>query len=58
MLHTLLIEEAQGWVLQGQEEVIVFIEAIGIAGEGVHKQLQLIIGWLTWSYAYLKEFGL
>ena len=55
MLHALLIKEAKGRILQSQKQVIVLIEAIGIAGEGTAKKLQLVIGTLRWGNAYLKE---
>ena len=55
MLHALLIKEAKGRILQSQEQVIVLIKAIGIAGEGTAKEFQLVIGTLRWGNAHLKE---
>ena len=43
--------------MQSQEEVIILIKAIGIAGEGTAKELQLVIGRLTRGNSYLKELG-
>ena len=58
MLHVLLVEQAQGRVSQGHEEVILLIEAVGIAGEGVLEQLQLVIGRVRGRNAALVELGL
>ena len=55
MLHALLIEETQGRVLQSQKQVIVLIEAVRITWKGTRKQLQLVIGRLTWGNTHLKE---
>ena len=39
-----LEEEAQGGVRQGEEQVVVGIEGVGVAGEAVGEQLQLVVG--------------
>ena len=43
-LQVLLEEEAQGGVRQGEEQVVVGIESVGVAGEAVSEQLQLVVG--------------
>ena len=53
-----LEEEAEGGVVERQEEVIVGVERVGVAGEGVHEELQLVAGTLAGEDAALVEFGL
>ena len=43
----LLIHETGGCIAQRQESVIVGVHAVAVAGERVHKQLQLIVGSLA-----------
>ena len=43
-LQVLLEEEAQGGVRQGEEQVVVGIEGVDVAGEAVCEQLQLVVG--------------
>ena len=38
-----LEEEAEGCVVERQEEIIVGVERVGVAGKGVHEELQLVI---------------
>ena len=40
----LLEEEAQGGVRQGEEQVVVGIEGVGVAWKAVGEQLQLVVG--------------
>ena len=54
----LLEEEAKGCVVERQEEVVVGVERVGIAGEGVQEELQLVVGTLAGEDAALIELGL
>lgn len=54
----LLEEEAQGGVRQGEEQVVVGIEGIGVAGEAVCEQLQLVVGRARGHDAAPVQFGL
>ena len=54
----LLEEEAQGGVREGKEEVIVGIEGVGVAGEAVREQLQLVVGGTGGHDAAFVEPGL
>ena len=58
MLEVLLEEEAEGRVVERQEEVVVGVERVGVAGEGVQEELQLVVGTLAREDAALIEFGL
>ena len=53
-----LEEEAEGCVVERQEEVIVRVERVGVAREGVHEEFQLVIGTLAGEDAALVELGL
>ena len=58
VLEVLLEEEAEGRVVERQEEVVVGVERVGVAGEGVQEELQLVVGRLAREDATLIEFGL
>ena len=58
VLEVLLEEEAEGCVVERQEEVVVGVERVGVAGEGVHEELQLVVGTLAGEDAALVELGL
>ena len=58
VLEVLLEEEAEGCVVERQEEVVVGVERVGVAGEGVHEELQLVVGRLRCEDAALVELGL
>ena len=58
VLEVFLEEEAEGCVVERQEEVVVGVEGVGIAGEGVHEELQLVVGTLAGEDAALVELGL
>ena len=58
LFHVLLEEEAQGGVREGKEEVIVGIEGVGVAGEAVREQLQLVVGGTGGHDAAFVEPGL
>ena len=53
-----LEEEAEGGIVERQEEVVVGVERVGVAGEGVHEELQLVVGTFACENAALVEFGL
>ena len=58
VLEVLLEEEAEGRVVERQEEVVVGVERVGVAGEGVKEELQLVVGTLAGEDAALVELGL
>ncbi len=58
VFEVLLEEEAEGCVVERQEEVVVGVERVGVAGEGVHEELQLVVGTLAGEDAALVELGL
>jgi len=58
MLQVFLIEQAEGGILQCEEEVIIGVEAVGIAGEAVEIEFQLVIGALRRHDAALVELRL
>ena len=58
VLEVLLEEEAEGCVVERQEEVVVGVERVGVAGEGVQEELQLVVGTLAGEDAALVELGL
>ena len=58
VLQVFLEEEAEGGVVERQEEVIIGVERVGVARERVHEELQLVIGTLAGEDAALVEFGL
>ena len=53
-----LEEEAESCIVERQEEVVVGVERVGVAGEGVHEELQLVVGTLADEDAALVELGL
>ena len=54
----LLEEEAQGGVRQGEKQVVVGIESVGVAGEAVGEQLQLVVGRARGHDAASVQLGL
>ena len=58
VLQVFLEEEAEGCVVERQEEVIVRVERVGVAGKGVHEEFQLVVGTLAGEDAALVELGL
>ena len=58
VLEVLFEEEAEGCVVERQEEIIVRVERVSVAGEGVHEELQLVVGTLAGEDAALVELGL
>ena len=57
-LQVFLEEEAQGGVRQGEEQVVVGIEGVGVAGEAVGEQLQLVVGRARGHDAASVQLGL
>jgi len=58
VFEVLLEEEAEGRVVERQEEVVVGVERVGVAREGVQEELQLVVGTLAGEDAALVELGL
>ena len=58
VFQVFLEEEAEGCVVERQEEVVVGVERVGVAGEGVHEELQLVVSTLAGENTALVEFGL
>lgn len=54
----LLEHQAQGCIRKGHEQVVVLVEAVGIAWERVQIQLELVVGGLGRQDAALIELGL
>ena len=44
MHDALLVHQAGGGIAESEESVVVSIHAIAVAGEGVDKELQLVVG--------------
>ena len=53
----LLEEEAECRIGKGQKQVVVRIEGVGVAGEAVRKQLQLVVGGTGGHDAALVQLG-
>ena len=53
-----LEEEAQGGVRECEEQVVVGIEAVGVARKAVDEKLKLVVGRARRHYAALVELGL